>query len=126
MSEQVLVDHDINTSRPSPTTTASPLDWKPEPKGMDYHRQMFQAKMDESKGQQTYISPSDTIMSPCTAKLSAYRNTQVGKAKPKSLFPKTAAKSPASMGSLFGAEIPSMENAENTKAAEEIKVDEGQ
>ncbi|KAK2019503.1 hypothetical protein LZ32DRAFT_598174 [Colletotrichum eremochloae] len=27
----------------------------------------------------TYISPSDDIMSPCTAKLSALRNKQVGK-----------------------------------------------
>lgn len=27
----------------------------------------------------TYISPSDNIMSPCTAKLSALRNKQVGK-----------------------------------------------
>jgi hypothetical protein len=27
----------------------------------------------------TYISPSDTIMSPCTAKLNAFRNKQVGK-----------------------------------------------
>lgn len=27
----------------------------------------------------TYISPSDNIMSPCTAKLSAFRSKQVGK-----------------------------------------------
>ena len=26
-----------------------------------------------------YISPSDNIMSPCTAKLNAFRNKQVGK-----------------------------------------------
>jgi hypothetical protein len=32
-----------------------------------------------NRGKQTYISPSDTIMSPCTAKLSAYRSKQVGK-----------------------------------------------
>ena len=28
------------------------------------------------RSQQKYISPSDTIMSPCTAKLSAYKNKQ--------------------------------------------------
>ncbi|KAI1169247.1 hypothetical protein F5B18DRAFT_15578 [Nemania serpens] len=39
-----------------------------------------------------YISPSDNIMSPCTAKLSAFKNRQVAKAKPKSLFAQASAK----------------------------------
>lgn len=40
-------------------------------------------------------------MSPCTAKLSAYRSKQVGKAKPRSLFAKTSAKS-LEGGDMFG------------------------
>ena len=31
------------------------------------------------RGKQIYVSPSDTIMSPCTAKLSAYKSKQFGK-----------------------------------------------
>ena len=67
-------------------------------KSMEYHRQVLQNKMELDKYAaalpqqttfwiianthhrgQTYISPSDNIMSPCTAKLSAFRNKQVGK-----------------------------------------------
>ncbi|KAI1183461.1 Spo12 family-domain-containing protein [Nemania serpens] len=39
-----------------------------------------------------YISPSDNIMSPCTAKLNAFKSRQAGKAKPKSLFAQASAK----------------------------------
>ncbi|KAI0119979.1 hypothetical protein GGR51DRAFT_495837 [Nemania sp. FL0031] len=39
-----------------------------------------------------YISPSDNIMSPCTAKLNALKGRQAGKAKPKSLFAQASAK----------------------------------
>lgn len=39
-----------------------------------------------------YISPSDNIMSPCTAKLKALRTKQAGKAKPKSLFAQASAR----------------------------------
>lgn len=31
------------------------------------------------RAQRNYVSPSDTIMSPCTAKLSAYKSKQFGK-----------------------------------------------
>lgn len=31
------------------------------------------------RAKQAYVSPSDTIMSPCTAKLSAYKSKQFGK-----------------------------------------------
>ncbi|KAI8633192.1 hypothetical protein F5Y19DRAFT_292852 [Xylariaceae sp. FL1651] len=41
---------------------------------------------------QQYISPSDNIMSPCTAKLNALKGRQAGKAKPKSLFAQASAK----------------------------------
>lgn len=35
--------------------------------------------MDRYRSKQVYVSPSDTIMSPCTAKLSAYKSKQFGK-----------------------------------------------
>ncbi|KAI1765620.1 hypothetical protein GGR53DRAFT_260442 [Hypoxylon sp. FL1150] len=42
--------------------------------------------------QQQYVSPSDNIMSPCTAKLNALKGRVAGRAKPKSLFAQTSAK----------------------------------
>lgn len=74
-------------------------DTKPDVKSMEYHRQMLQSKMAQEKYErpstaahtqqglttlpynrsQQYISPSDNIMSPCTAKLTALRNKQIGK-----------------------------------------------
>ncbi|KAI1736223.1 hypothetical protein F4680DRAFT_268705 [Xylaria scruposa] len=39
-----------------------------------------------------YVSPSDNIMSPCTAKLNALKSRHAGKAKPKSLFAQASAK----------------------------------
>ncbi|KAK3953062.1 Spo12 family-domain-containing protein [Pseudoneurospora amorphoporcata] len=59
-------------------------------KTLEYHRQVLQNKMeiDHTK----YVSPSDNIMSPCTAKLSAFRSKQAGKVKPKSLFAQASAK----------------------------------
>ncbi|KAI1106055.1 hypothetical protein F4804DRAFT_302080 [Jackrogersella minutella] len=41
---------------------------------------------------QQYISPSDNIMSPCTAKLSALKGRAAARAKPKSLFAQSSAK----------------------------------
>ncbi|CAG8971326.1 hypothetical protein HYALB_00005944 [Hymenoscyphus albidus] len=104
MSSNILADKDINASTTGAATNAS---GKVDANNMDYHRQMLQNKLDQQDTQQTYISPSDTIMSPCTAKLSAYRNKQVGKAKPKSLFAKTSAKNlQGNSGGLFGKQIP--------------------
>ncbi|KAI1407002.1 hypothetical protein F5Y13DRAFT_175870 [Hypoxylon sp. FL1857] len=42
--------------------------------------------------QQQYISPSDDIMSPCTAKLNAFKGRLAGRVKPKSLFARASAK----------------------------------
>ncbi|PMD14791.1 hypothetical protein NA56DRAFT_609677 [Hyaloscypha hepaticicola] len=104
MSSTVLADRDLNTERVG--EKGASLEAKADVKSMEYHRQVLQSKLDEGKGQQTYISPSDTIMSPCTAKLSAYRNKQVGKAKPRSLFAKASAKNlAAGNGNMFGAQI---------------------
>ncbi|OIW29549.1 hypothetical protein CONLIGDRAFT_680392 [Coniochaeta ligniaria NRRL 30616] len=85
----VLAAKDANMNIAS--TAAQDQPGKPDIKSMEYHRQVLQSKMDQAQGQ-TYISPSDNIMSPCTAKLSAFRNKQVGKVKPKSLFAKASAK----------------------------------
>jgi len=101
MSSNVLVDRDINAAAPQQSANA-----KGDVKSMEYHRQVLQSKLDENQGKQLYISPSDNIMSPCTAKLSAYRNKQVGKAKPKSLFAKTSAKNLGAGSSMFGEQIP--------------------
>ncbi|KAI8956813.1 hypothetical protein F5Y11DRAFT_341823 [Daldinia sp. FL1419] len=58
---------------------------------LEHHRQVLQSKMEEEK-QKQYVSPSDTIMSPCTAKLTALKGRVASKAKPKSLFAQTSAK----------------------------------
>ncbi|KAL2111208.1 hypothetical protein VUR80DRAFT_147 [Thermomyces stellatus] len=55
-------------------------------KSLEYHRQVLQSKMETEQQRTQYVSPSDNIMSPCTAKLNALRNKHAGKAKPKSLF----------------------------------------
>jgi hypothetical protein len=41
------------------------------------------------QGKQSYISPSDTIMSPTTKKLSEIKGRRFGSGKPQSLFAKT-------------------------------------
>ncbi|KAK0636265.1 hypothetical protein B0T17DRAFT_518629 [Bombardia bombarda] len=92
MSSNVLAAKDINASFGATTdnnTTANATE--KDVKSMEYHRQVLQSKMEEDEGKQ-YVSPSDTIMSPCTAKLSAFRNKQVGKVKPKSLFAQASTK----------------------------------
>ncbi|KAJ4425279.1 hypothetical protein N0V82_000089 [Gnomoniopsis sp. IMI 355080] len=100
-------------------------------KDMEYHRQVLKSKMEAqeyaytlhhpqgrkerhgfrdsdagfplSRSGNNYISPSDEIMSPCTAKLSAMRNKQVGKVKPKSLFAQASSKRLQGQDGLFGA-----------------------
>ena len=97
MSSNVLSPKDANAAM----TAATDATAKPDVKSMEYHRQVLQSKIEEAKcdtlisksgsnvhpnvnalasgKQQQYISPSDNIMSPCTAKLNAYRNKQVTK-----------------------------------------------
>ncbi|KAJ4389081.1 hypothetical protein N0V93_006543 [Gnomoniopsis smithogilvyi] len=72
-------------------------------KDMEYHRQVLKSKMEAQESGNNYISPSDEIMSPCTAKLSAMRNKQVGKVKPKSLFAQASSKRLQGQDGLFGA-----------------------
>ncbi|KAJ4417615.1 hypothetical protein N0V85_001777 [Neurospora sp. IMI 360204] len=72
------------------TDTSAAINKSDSMKTLEYHRQVLQNKMeiDHTK----YVSPSDNIMSPCTAKLSAFRSKQAGKVKPKSLFAQASAK----------------------------------
>ncbi|TVY40460.1 hypothetical protein LOCC1_G005725 [Lachnellula occidentalis] len=112
MSSNVLADKDINAS----ATTGAPADGAmKDAKSMEYHRQVLQSKLEEGQGKETYVSPSDTIMSPCTAKLSAYRSKQVGKTKPKSLFAKTSAKNLGVGENMFGSQIPRASSEKNNE-----------
>ncbi|KAK4466997.1 Spo12 family-domain-containing protein [Cladorrhinum samala] len=110
MSSNVLAAKDVNMSMTSDNTTntnnnhntSSDTIIKPDTMSMEYHRQVLQSKM-EKEDSKTYVSPSDNIMSPCTAKLSAFRSKQVGKVKPKSLFAQASAKKlEGDGGLLFG------------------------
>ncbi|MCJ1476923.1 hypothetical protein MMC13_005592 [Lambiella insularis] len=90
MSTPVLSARDINTSAPHP---APAVDSKDAAKSMEYHRQMLQSKLADDGQKTTYISPSDTIMSPTTQKLAGMRQKRILKgSKPQSLFAKTSSK----------------------------------
>ncbi|EFX02728.1 spo12-like protein [Grosmannia clavigera kw1407] len=97
----VLGDKDVNAALADGSASAKDI------KSMEYHRQVLQSKMDaegrvillllaaaktDNHSPKQYVSPSDNIMSPCTAKLKALRNKQVGKVKPKSLFAQASAR----------------------------------
>ncbi|QUC22653.1 uncharacterized protein UV8b_06894 [Ustilaginoidea virens] len=81
----VLADRDVNAPVEQPQQAAKDV------KSMEYHRQVFHSKMATEPTKQ-YVSPSDNIMSPCTAKINALRNKHASKAKPKSLFAQASAK----------------------------------
>ncbi|CAH0017266.1 unnamed protein product [Clonostachys rhizophaga] len=88
MSSNVLGNKDINAPIMSEQDQA--LRTK-DIKSMEYHREVLKSKMEERSSKQ-YVSPSDNIMSPCSAKLNALRNKHASKAKPKSLFAQASAK----------------------------------
>ena len=93
MSYKVLANKDVNAAM------AEQVPANKDVKSMEYHRQVFQSKMaqDETYAYTTcqhseerasltscdrtdkYISPSDNIMSPCTAKINALRNKHASK-----------------------------------------------
>ncbi|UNI18672.1 hypothetical protein JDV02_004926 [Purpureocillium takamizusanense] len=93
---KVLGDKDVNAPM---ADNQQPQSQSQQPQGgdardvksMEYHRQVFQNKMTEEKSDK-YVSPSDNIMSPCTAKINALRNKHAAKVKPKSLFAQASAK----------------------------------
>ncbi|KAG5943974.1 hypothetical protein E4U59_007728 [Claviceps monticola] len=80
----ILGDKDVN----APVEQVQP---SKDVKSMEYHRQVFHSKM-AAEPTQPYVSPSDNIMSPCTAKINALRNKHINKIKPKSLFAQASAK----------------------------------
>ncbi|MCJ1399985.1 hypothetical protein MMC11_003188 [Xylographa trunciseda] len=94
MSTNVLAARDINTSAPhAPNPDSKPtMDHGEDAKSMEYHRQILQSKLAEDGPKATYISPSDTILSPTTQKLAGMRQKRFMKAKPQSLFAKTSSK----------------------------------
>ncbi|TQS31516.1 hypothetical protein Golomagni_08200 [Golovinomyces magnicellulatus] len=98
MSSKILGDKDINASLDQQQQTLKDV------KSMDYHRQVFQSKMAEETAKQ-YVSPSDNIMSPCSAKINALRNKHASKAKPKSLFAQASAKKFSSENPFGAADV---------------------
>jgi hypothetical protein len=96
MSAQVLGQKDVNAPLADQQVLA---DGGKDVKSMEYHRKVFQSKIQEPTSQQ-YVSPSDNIMSPCTAKINALRNKHASKAKPRSLFAQASAKRLRGQGEL--------------------------
>lgn len=91
-----------NDSTAASAQLQSEMDASKDAKSMDYHRQMLQAKLAQGGEDHTYVSPSDNIMSPCTAKLSGLKSKHAMKVKPRSLFAKTQSKNiERSGGSMF-------------------------
>ncbi|KAH6893227.1 hypothetical protein B0T10DRAFT_268249 [Thelonectria olida] len=107
MAAKVLADKDVNAAMSEQPAANNDI------KSMEYHRQAFHSKMAQEETyvdninkhyrglivannacgrSNKYISPSDNIMSPCSAKINALRNKHANKAKPKSLFAQASAK----------------------------------
>ncbi|KAJ9642830.1 hypothetical protein H2201_005413 [Coniosporium apollinis] len=104
MSSNVLSARDTST-QPAPKSEDQ------KPMSMEYHRQVLESRLKDGQNQQTYVSPSDNIMSPATQKLNAFKSKQVNtmksKSKPQSLFAKTTSRNAdsAKEGAMF-ADIP--------------------
>ncbi|GAW12567.1 hypothetical protein ANO14919_019370 [Xylariales sp. No.14919] len=115
-SPNVLSEKDANNSLKNLAGTGADQPSKADIKSMEYHRQVLKSKMEEENSTQQYISPSDNIMSPCTAKLNALKGRHAGKAKPKSLFAQASAKKFVGENVLGArsAEQASSANASNT------------
>ncbi|OCK75117.1 hypothetical protein K432DRAFT_386391 [Lepidopterella palustris CBS 459.81] len=103
MASNILADRDRNLQ---PKTNSSAE--KEKPKTMEYHRQVLESRLKSGHAEQTYISPSDEIMSPATQKLNAFRNKHVmKKSKPQTLFAKASSKNlEAAKGVSMFADIP--------------------
>ncbi|KAF2756082.1 hypothetical protein EJ05DRAFT_478117 [Pseudovirgaria hyperparasitica] len=92
MSSTILADRDTNL----PPTNAS-IDTKiqeaQKPQTMEYHRQVFESRLKSGQAQQTYVSPSDNMLSPASQKLKDFKSRHgLKKSKPQTLFAKTSAK----------------------------------
>ncbi|KAK4981967.1 hypothetical protein LTR66_009566 [Elasticomyces elasticus] len=92
MSSNILGDRDTNAQTQSNPFTMEKHAEENKPKGMDYHRQVLENRLKENGDQNhTYISPSDSIMSPASQKLSSFKQKQINKpgaGKPRTLFAK--------------------------------------
>ncbi|CAM1508113.1 Fc.00g049610.m01.CDS01 [Cosmosporella sp. VM-42] len=101
MSQRVLfADKDPNAAM------AEQIPAQKDVKSMEYHRQVLQSKMAQEESTDKYISPSDNIMSPCTAKINALRNKHASKVKPKSLFAQASSKKLQGDNSLGATPVP--------------------
>lgn len=100
-SANILAAKDNNVPMASSVTHNADGQQQKE-KDLEYHRQVLKSKMEAQESGNNYVSPSDEIMSPCTAKLNALRNKQVGKVKPKSLFAQASSKRLNGQEGLFG------------------------
>ncbi|KKP03577.1 hypothetical protein THAR02_04320 [Trichoderma harzianum] len=114
-SNKILGDRDVNAA----LADGQPLG--KDVKSMEYHRQVFQSRIAQ-EGVKQYVSPSDTIMSPCTAKLSALRSKQVTRAKPKSLFAQASSKKLNTDENLLGTR--SAAQVDNPLGARSVKTTE--
>ncbi|KAI1258785.1 hypothetical protein F5Y18DRAFT_412104 [Xylariaceae sp. FL1019] len=91
--EQEKYGHQDTTTIHIPNSDGLSSDKTRKPAVKDAHlTSLLDADPAQHNRSTQYISPSDTIMSPCTAKLNALKSRQAGKAKPKSLFAQASAK----------------------------------
>ncbi|KAF2446050.1 hypothetical protein P171DRAFT_483434 [Karstenula rhodostoma CBS 690.94] len=113
MPANVLSNRDTNAQMKS----ASPQKKaeKPEAKSLDAHRQELASRLKENDKTQQYVSPSDSIQSPATQKLSAFRNKQITKkSKPQTLFKSTSSKKiESAKGTAMFADIPKTDQGAN-------------
>lgn len=93
-STNILGDKDVNASLDQQQQQQQ-QQFAKEVRSMDYHRQVFHSKMAEETyvpssrtvwrkanilySAKQYVSPSDNIMSPCSAKINALRNKHASK-----------------------------------------------
>ncbi|KAL5382113.1 hypothetical protein DPSP01_006792 [Paraphaeosphaeria sporulosa] len=113
MSANVLSNRDTNAQM-KPASPQKKAD-KPEPKSLDAHRQELASRLKENDKTQQYVSPSDSIQSPATQKLSAFRNKQITKkSKPQTLFKTTSSKKiESAKGTAMFADIPKTDQSTN-------------
>ncbi|TKA81269.1 hypothetical protein B0A49_00223 [Cryomyces minteri] len=100
LNSNPLAARDVNTQS-QPTSSMGGFDTGRQgekgednkPKSMEYHRQVLESRLKGGEGdKQTYISPSDSIMSPASQKLTAFKERAIGRKdipKKQSLFAKT-------------------------------------
>ncbi|KAL1608392.1 hypothetical protein SLS60_003333 [Paraconiothyrium brasiliense] len=124
MAANVLSVRDTNAQM-KPTSPEKKSD-KPEPKSLDVHRQEFMLRLKENDTTQQYVSPSDSIQSPATQKLSAFRNKHITKkAKPQTLFKSTSSKNfESAKGAIMFADIPKKDqdaSKEEVKSQQSLK-----